>query len=132
MPAHILVLEDDSAVQDLLVEILTEDGYRVTAWAARPATVAPIGALAPDLIILDYVLGRRDPEPHLWQELVAGAATRTIPLLICTAAVERIAALAAELAAAQVAVVLKPFDLDGLLTTVSAVLAAAPASERRA
>ncbi|HMA34957.1 MAG TPA: response regulator [Chloroflexia bacterium] len=124
MDARILVIDDSAALLELLDEILTEDGYRVTTWAQPLPTLEPIKQLAPDLVILDYLLGAQMEGPHLWQQLRADPATAHIPLILCTAAVQEVQSLAAELQQHQVAVVYKPFELEELLATVLDQLAA--------
>lgn len=51
----ILLVEDDTAVADLLREILAEEGYEV-AWAAHGRLALPLLDAAPALIICDMMM----------------------------------------------------------------------------
>jgi DNA-binding response OmpR family regulator len=56
MQARILLIEDDHVIQDLLRDLLEEEGYRVLV---ADATLDPVDVsqLRPDLILLDLWLG---------------------------------------------------------------------------
>src|SRR5690606_3137229 len=51
--AHILVVDDESAIRGLLTEILTEEGYEVEAAANAAEARAARANRAPDLVLLD-------------------------------------------------------------------------------
>ncbi len=110
---RVLVVEVDPAVRGVLGEGLGEAGYRVLSadHALDPVDVAP---LRPDLVVLDL---RLDGADRGWQLLLAMRAmsgTAGLPIVVSTAEREadRLRALGARL-------VLKPFDLDELLRSVS-------------
>ena len=54
--AHILVVDDDSRIRDLLSRYLQEHGYRVTPAADAASATAAMRGLSFDLIILDWMM----------------------------------------------------------------------------
>ena len=55
-PAHILVVDDDDGLRDLLARYLRENGYRVSTAASAAEALATLGGLAFDLIVLDVMM----------------------------------------------------------------------------
>lgn len=55
-PASILVVDDDPAIRDLLMDFLTARGYRVRTAQDGPAALALVAQHAPELILLDIYL----------------------------------------------------------------------------
>ena len=124
MPAEpsaplILAIEDDAAIRAVYAELLTEEGFRVVSWGAIPAEgPAAVAALAPDLVILDLVIGQQPAGWALLAALHADPATTHIPTLVVTAAGPLARDHAAELDAWGCGVLLKPFDLDEFVAAV--------------
>lgn len=54
--AHILVVDDDARLRDLLVRFLTKEGFRVTAAEDAAAARERMRALAFDLIVMDVMM----------------------------------------------------------------------------
>lgn len=54
--AHLLVVDDDARLRDLLQRFLTEQGFRVTAVADAAAARGAIGAMMFDLVVLDVMM----------------------------------------------------------------------------
>jgi diguanylate cyclase (GGDEF)-like protein len=83
-PAQILVVEDDSALRELLVTVLRKAGYEVAALEDGPAALEWIRGRQPDLILLDVMLPGLDGFEvcrrvrELWH-------LRTVPVLMLTA-----------------------------------------------
>jgi DNA-binding response OmpR family regulator len=57
---HVLVVDDDPTVSDVVRRYLEQDGYRVRLAADGPAALAAAEAEAPDLVVLDRMLGEVD------------------------------------------------------------------------
>lgn len=55
-PASILVVDDDPAIRDLLMDFLTTRGYRVQTAQDGPAALASVERETPQLIVLDIYL----------------------------------------------------------------------------
>jgi CheY-like chemotaxis protein len=124
--AHVFVINDTPAIIDLFRELLEEAGYRVTADTfnvlALEQKLVAIKQAKPDLLILDYILGGEGIGWQLLQMVRMDRETRAIPVIVCTGAVRQVAELQAHLAEMNVAVVLKPFDIDLLLGEVAKML----------
>jgi CheY-like chemotaxis protein len=59
-PTTVLVVEDDSAIRQLILEALSGDGYAVEGAADAPAALQAIRRQRPDLIVTDYHLPGSD------------------------------------------------------------------------
>jgi DNA-binding response OmpR family regulator len=57
---RVLVVDDDPTVSDVVRRYLEQDGYRVRLAADGPAALAAVAAEAPDLVVLDRMLGELD------------------------------------------------------------------------
>jgi len=117
---HILVVEDEPDILDLVSLNLGRQGYEVST--ARDGNAAVVKALEilPDLIILDLMLPGKDGYA-VFRELRADARTRLIPVLMLTAkgdVAHRIAGL--EMGADDY--VGKPFSPKELMLRVRALL----------
>ncbi len=123
---HILLIDDTQEILDLLHELLEEEGYRVTTSMAR-LDLDRIKALAPDIIIQDLLFeGNQETG---WRFLTLSQLdpdVARIPLILCTAAVRTVndPVMAEHLDHLGIRVVLKPFHVDELLTTIREVFAA--------
>ncbi|HWV25047.1 MAG TPA: response regulator [Thermomicrobiales bacterium] len=120
--ARILVINDTQEILDLFREILEEEGYEVVLSSFGVKELGDIRAIAPDLVILDFLFGN---EPQGWQLLQKIRMTRdmqALPIIVCTAALRMARELEGHLEAKNVGLVLKPFDIDDLLDEVSRAL----------
>ncbi len=116
-PDHILVVDDDAEIRDLLHEYLQKQGYRVTALADGRGLRAAVETSHPDVIILDVMLPG-DDGLTLCREL---RARSTVPIIMLTARgdeTDRIVGL--ELGADDY--VAKPFSPRELLARIKSVL----------
>lgn len=119
-PRHLLAVDDDPSVLELLHDIFTDAGYGVTTRPAGPST-AEVAQLAPDLVVIDHRL----PGETGWaiiQRLAADPLTADIPAVLCTADYRFVEQVTSDPAAVGISVVRKPFDLDELLMVVAGAL----------
>jgi len=118
--AHILVVEDDNDIAELIRHYLERDGHRVERLAAGDQVVAQARLSSPDLIVLDLMLPGLDGL-LVCQALRRDAATAAVPVIMLTARGEesdRIRGL--ELGADDY--VVKPFSPKELAARVAALL----------
>lgn len=116
--AHILVVDDDKRIRDLLVRFLTESGYRVSAAEDASAARAAMRGLAFDLMILDVMMPG-ETGLSLAQDLRTNNAE--IPIIMLTARAEtedRISGLEAGVDD----YIPKPFDPRELLLRMNNIL----------
>lgn len=117
--AHILVVDDDQRIRDLLVRFLTENGYRVSAAEDAASARAAMRGLAFDLMILDVMMPG-ETGLSLAQDL-RNKGNSDIPIIMLTARAEiedRISGLEAGVDD----YVPKPFDPRELLLRMNNIL----------
>jgi CheY-like chemotaxis protein len=123
---HVLVVNDTQAILDVMRELLEDEGYRVSV-SIETLDLTRIKTLAPDVIVQDLLFaGTQDAG---WKFLTLARLEPDmahIPIILCTAATEVVndPAMAENLNRLGVRVLLKPFNIDDLLTAMSEVLAA--------
>jgi CheY-like chemotaxis protein len=111
----ILLVEDDVAIREAVSECLSGEGYRVDAAGdGAEALVRLADGERPALLVLDLVMPVMNGA-ELVARVRAEPRLADVPLLLMTAA---IAAPGAELPKVD-ATLVKPFDLDDLLSTVA-------------
>jgi DNA-binding response OmpR family regulator len=128
---HILVINDTQEILDLFREILEDEGYRVSLYSSGFSDLREIAAQAPDLVVLDLMIGGEAQGWQMLQKMKMSRATAGIPVVVCTAAVQLARDLEGHLRAKNVGLVLKPFDIDDLVIAVRKYLdpASTPAVE---
>ncbi|HEY3476580.1 MAG TPA: response regulator [Anaerolineales bacterium] len=81
MPVKLLVIDDDSAVTDLLSLLLKSNGFEVAATNNSTEGLTMIRENAPDVIILDLMM----PEMDGWQICKAVREFSQVPIIILSA-----------------------------------------------
>lgn len=123
---HVLVINDTKEILDLFRTLLEEEAYRVSLdnFSAHDAgaMLADVKRLAPDVIVLDFIVGGELLGWQFLQMLKLDRATAPIPTVVCTAAAHQVQELESHLRAMGVEVVLKPFDIDHILTAIARAL----------
>ena len=118
--SHILIVEDDRDIAELLQRYLTRAGHTTDALTDGNEALASIRSRVPDLVILDLMLPGVDGL-QVCRELRRGPDTRGLPIIMLTARSEesdRIVGL--ELGADDY--VTKPFSPSELVARVGALL----------
>lgn len=85
--SRILVVEDNPAIRDLLVTLLSCEGYHVEAAADGDAAVTIVDTRPVDLVLCDVVLPGRNGF-DVCQHIKSSAATRLIPVVLVTGLAE--------------------------------------------
>lgn len=84
MTAKILVVEDEPAVRDMLVFVLTQTEFQVQQAADAAEARQQVASTPPDIILMDWMLpGTSGVE--LTRELKMDRLTRDIPVILLTA-----------------------------------------------
>jgi DNA-binding response OmpR family regulator len=122
MPHHVMVVNDTPEILSLFEALLTAEGYAVTLHAFGGQDPAEVRRRQPDLLLLDFVIGEERPGWQLLQMLKMDRATAHIPIVICSGAVRQVRELDGWLGEKGISVLLKPFDIDDLLTTTRKLL----------
>ncbi|PRZ53351.1 winged helix family two component transcriptional regulator [Paraburkholderia fungorum] len=118
-PDHVLIVDDDRGIRELLATYLEKNGMRVSLAANGRQMSAVLEQGAPDLIVLDLMLPGEDGLV-LCRELRAGKF-RTVPVLILTARSEEAdRILGLEMGADDY--LSKPFAVRELLARIRSVL----------
>ena len=118
--AHILVVEDEEDIQELVAYNLGREGYQVTAVGSGEDLAKKIRSTVPDLIVLDLMLPGMDGLDVC--KLVKGEPkTRHVPIVMLTAKGEE-ADIVAGLELGADDYVTKPFSPKVLIARVRAVL----------
>jgi CheY-like chemotaxis protein len=116
---HVLVIEDDPGIRDLLTDTLQSDGYVVTSTESALGAATLVRRLLPRVILLDLGLPYRSGGALL-HDLKTDPATADIPVLVVSAFVE---SLTPERRALATAIIPKPFSLDAVLVAVRSACA---------
>jgi len=119
----IAVINDDSVFLDLMHDLLEEsEGYRVAVCKEGDQAYQFVKQLVPDLVILDIRIGHQENGWVILELLTLDPRTRSIPVIVCSAAITDLQAHQPMLDALGVDVLAKPFDLEMLLEKVSTAL----------
>jgi CheY-like chemotaxis protein len=123
---HVLCINDTQEILDVLQGLLEAEGYRVTISLAL-LNLDKVKALAPDVIVQDIMFEHEQQAG--WKFLTLSRLdpdVARIPLILCTGATLTVSEprMAAQLDRMGVRVILKPFNLEDLLTALREVLAA--------
>ena len=119
-PTHVLVVEDEEALAQLLKYNLEKEGYRVTAAADGEEALMLAEESPPDLVVLDWMLPKA-PGIEVCRRLRSRQETRNTPIVMLTARTEesdRIRGL--DVGADDY--VTKPFSMTELLARLRAVM----------
>ena len=122
MPPRILVINDTQEILDLFRILLEEEGFEVVLSGFPFQQVSEIEQISPDLIILDIIFGDEKTGWQMIQLLKMKRSTASIPVIVCTAALNAVREQEGYLVSQGVHVVYKPFDIDHILTTIKLAL----------
>lgn len=120
---RVLVVDDDPVFCEFLELLLSSEGYHVESAATVDDALARVTAARPDVVIGDVRLPDSPPFA-LVRRLRGNPATATLPVLLCTGAVQETEALTERDLDAATALIHKPFDINDLLDCVARLLRA--------
>jgi two-component system nitrogen regulation response regulator NtrX len=116
MTAHILIIDDEQDIRQLLTEILEDEGYRASQAAHSEAALSKIEKDKPSLIILDIWLDNSDMDGMEILEHVRGSYPEIPVIMISGHGNIEMAVKAMKLGAFEF--VEKPFNSDHLLLLI--------------
>jgi len=119
---RILVVNDTQEILDLFRLLLEEEGYEVVLAGFPIQQVSDIEKINPDLIVLDFIFGDQTSGWQMLQMLKMRRSTASIPVIVCTAALNMVREQEGYLVSQGVHVVFKPFDIDHLMTNIKQAL----------
>jgi len=119
---HIVCVEDEPEMIDLVKLILSRKGYVVTGAAGGKNGLEVIRRLKPDLVLLDLMMPDMDGW-DVYQRLKADPQTSDIPVVVITAKAQNIDKVLGLHIAKVNDYIAKPFSPQELLDSIEKVLA---------
>jgi DNA-binding response OmpR family regulator len=119
---RILVINNSENILALFQKILTTADIQVFTQFFLNSDLSDVARIKPDLIVLDYYVGREGVGWEFLQLLRMDESTSEIPVLICTTAVKLAHDIAGYLATKQVWIMRKPFERSDLINTVDQIV----------
>jgi len=119
---RVMVVNDTQEILELFQDILEEEGFGVALYSYAFRDLDEVQRVAPDLVILDFLIGGEAQGWQMLQKLKMCRTTEHIPVIVCTAAIQMARELEGHLTAKGIGLVLKPFDIDDLLAAVHVAL----------
>lgn len=114
----ILVVDDETAIRNLLHDLLGDEGYTVSTASNGRAALGLVRQERPDLILMDVMMPELDGLETL-RRLRAESASAAVPVILMSAA-----AYLTPDSADGMAFISKPFNLDNVLAVVHHMLSA--------
>lgn len=118
-PASILIVEDDAELRESMIDVLADEGHRVTAAGdGLQALAALAGGPLPELILLDLMMPKMNGA-QFREEQLKNPLWASIPVVVLTAQIvgdherERLRAHA---------FIAKPFEIAALLEEIDRIL----------
>ncbi len=119
---HIVYIEDEPEMIDLVKLILTRKGYQVTGAAGGQAGLDIVREQIPDLILLDLMMPDIDGW-DVYQQIRADETTHHIPVIVVTAKAQNIDRVLGLHIAKVNDYIAKPFSPQELINSIEKVLA---------
>jgi two-component system, OmpR family, response regulator VicR len=118
---HILCIEDEPEMIDLIRLILGRRGFKVSGAAGGKAGLQAVRDELPDLVLLDLMMPDMDGW-EVYQQMKADESTRQIPVIVVTARAQSIDKVLGIHIAKVDDYIAKPFSPQELLASVEKVL----------
>lgn len=120
--ARIALVDDDPDFTGLVSELLRLQGWDVVICNEERDAIRCIQEEHVDLVILDIRMSTRQSGWTILEELQREPATESLPVVVCSAAVDDIQRRRPWLEERGIAVLPKPFDIDDLLQLIERML----------
>jgi putative two-component system response regulator len=115
---RVVIVDDDPDFTHLIGELLRDQGYEVVSCDDDRRALECVVEAKPDLIILDLRMSSRESGWRILEELTSEGRTKSVPVIISSAALDDLNSRADELQQRGVETLAKPFDIDDLLTMI--------------
>ena len=122
MPKRLLVVNDRREVLELFDQIIPKDKYELFLYSYGMEELKAVEHLKPDLIILDFTVGREIDGWQLLQKIKMLPATAATPVIICTTPTTPVKEAEGYLTTQEVVIVPKPFKAEALLEAIRKAL----------
>jgi two-component system response regulator VicR len=119
---HVVYIEDEQEMIDLVKLILTRKGYQVTGAGGGQEGLNIVRKQLPDLVLLDLMMPDMDGW-DVYQQMKADDLTRNIPVIVVTAKAQNIDKVLGLHIAKVDDYISKPFSPQELLDSIDRVLA---------
>ncbi len=114
---HVGLLEDDVAIQEMLLLVLEDEGYTVTNYPDAKECLRALTSITSreqspiDLLIIDWRLGGNTSGTEVIRKMRGNSALNTLPIILTTAATFNDIKVLQHL---QVSLLEKPFSVDDM------------------
>jgi CheY-like chemotaxis protein len=115
----IVVVENDSAINDLFCEILTDESYISIACLLGDEAYEVIAKAQPDLVLVDMRLDAVETGFTILKMMRSQPNTSNIPAIICSADIKYLMGMENDLDELNCKILGKPFNIDHLISLVS-------------
>jgi DNA-binding response OmpR family regulator len=122
MATRSMVINNSDNILELFQQILASKDCQVYLHKFADSDLREVKRIQPDLIILDYYVGREGIGWTFLQLLKMEDTTAAVPVLICTTAVKLAHSIAGYLAIKRTTVLRKPFESRDLVLAVQLAL----------
>ncbi len=115
---RICVINDSPDFLEMMHALLEMEGYTVRVEHEIAARLDKIEEWQPDLMVIDILKGRTPIGWELIHQIQQHPTLAAIPIIVCTAAAQEVRGKEAMLAQQNIAVLLKPFEINDLLALI--------------
>ena len=118
---HVMVVNDHPEFLALLAEFLGEEGYQVSTLPKHQGAFEQVKDHKPDIVICDLMFDNMPVGWALLDMLYLDPETRTIPVILCSAATRQVQESVPSLAAKGILWLEKPVELEKLLELLGGI-----------
>jgi CheY-like chemotaxis protein len=118
---RVMVVNDHPEFLALLADFLGEEGYDVATLPKHQGAFEQIKASKPDIVICDLIFDNMPMGWALLDMLYLDPETRSIPVILCSAASKQVQEAAPSFAGKGILWLEKPFELETLLDMLAGI-----------
>jgi CheY-like chemotaxis protein len=118
---RVMVVNDHPEFLALLADFLSEEGYEVVTLPKHQGAFEQIKASKPEIVICDLIFDNMPAGWALLDMLYLDPETRSIPVILCSAASKQVQEAVPSLAGKGILWLEKPFELEKLLALLDGI-----------